>query len=163
MKNIYPSKPVIEQLNVQRDEKTSELKLLLFTPLTKEQHDLFEIELTKFLIYPKTSNKRVELNALLYKFHNFTFSDIIGLGDTSIDTRLANTYIESEIVKINDIVKRTCKCFVNKDWRTPKNNIIYHEDGGCSWNCLMEKLKHPKYGIIFTIRFEDKSKFKIND
>jgi len=162
MKNIYPSNPVVEQLIIKED-KTNILKIILFTPLTKQQCDEFIITLDKYLVFPKLSNKRIELNNLLYKYHNFTFDDIIGLGDTKLDTRSVNSYIESVPVKLNDTVKKSFKCFVNKDWREPKFNVVYHEDGGCSWNCLMQKLRNPEYGIVFSIPYTDKSKFKIND
>jgi hypothetical protein len=165
MKNIYPINPIIEVLNVQQDNKAnSEVKLLLFTPLTKKQHDMFKDKLSLYLTYYKTSPKREELNLELKKHHNFTFADIIAIGDTKLETRLANGYIENIVTKtMNDVVKRNYKCFVNSDWKEPKNkmNLNYHDDGGCSWNCLMQKLKQPEYGVLFTIPIKDASKFNI--
>lgn len=165
MKAIYPSNPIIEVLNVQEaNDKNPEVKLLLFTPLTKEQHDGLKIKLSIYLAYHKTSPKKVELNLEFKKHHGFTFADIIAIGDTKMENRQATGYIESIVTKtMTDVVKRNSKCFVNKDWKDPKNkmNLNYHDDGGCSWNCLMQKLKQPKYGILYVIPITAIKRFNI--
>jgi hypothetical protein len=166
MKETYPINPVIELLNTQVDKKDeSNVRLLLFTPLTKIENDKLQQKLTLYLQYPKNSAKRRELDEQFKSHHKFSLADIIALGDTKMETRQANGFIENVTVKMmNDVVKHSYKCFVNDDWKEPKNrlNLNYHDDGGCSWNCLMQKLKHPEYGVLFTIPIVDEFKFKIN-
>ena len=158
MKNLFPKNPIIEILN------KAEGKVLLFTPLDIEQHNAFTTALQQYLIYRKGSSKRDELDAELETSCNVLFKDIIAIGDTKIKNSLASTYIESTKITINDTIRNTYKCFINKDWKRPTNrtNTVYHEDGGGSWNCLMGKLAYPKYGIIYTIDIIKMSKFKLN-
>ena len=45
------------------------------------------------------------------------------------------------------------KCYGGIDYKTCKNNsktagTIQHEDSSSAWNCLMQSLHNPKYGII---------------
>lgn len=158
MKNLFGTNPVNEVLQVK------EGKVLFFTPLTEELCNAFTFELQRFTSFPKTSPRRNELNKELYDAHKILFTDIVAIGDTNMETRQANGYIESNTIKINDIVRRQYKCFVNADWREPKNkmNLPYHDDGGCAWNCLMDKLKRPAFGIIYSIKETDLKYFKIN-
>jgi hypothetical protein len=164
MKNSYPVTPIIEVLNTQIDKNTGAKRLLLFTPLKKKEHDSFCNRLTLYLQHHKTSSKRKEMDIELEKQYNFTFGDVVACGNTEMETRQANSYIEATALKINEVWRRNYKCFVNKDWKNPENrlNLPYHDDGGCSWNCLMTKLKNPKYGVLFTIPIENKSKFGLN-
>lgn len=164
MRDLFPKTPIVEVLNNQYDKDTKTIKkLLLFTPLTKEQHDRFSEELTRYLLFPKNSNKRIEIDIPFQKIYKFSLSDVVALGATDMETRLANKYMEYITIKVNDVDKKEYKCFINSDWRDPKSHIHYHDDGGCSWKCLMQKLKMPEYGIIYTINFDNKSKFHIND
>jgi len=165
MKTMFPAIPTIEVLNTQTDKNTTVRKLLLFTPLTEKEHDKFVDALTHYLTFPKLSPKRKDLDAQLEKIHKITFANIVAIGDTQMETRLANGYIEHISSNSNNVIKNNYKCFVNKDWKEPTNkmNLNYHDDGGCSWNCLMQKLKMPKYGIIYSIPIEDKFKFNINE
>lgn len=165
MKNLFPTKPTIELLNVQRDKRnTADTNYLVFTPISKEEHDNFVDALRHYQMFPKAAPKRIELDATLLKAHKISFENIIAIGTTDMDTRAANGYIESNTLNINGVVRRNYKCFVNKDWKDPQNkmNLPYHDDGGCSWNCLMQKLKHPKYGVIYLIPSNQSYKFEIN-
>lgn len=162
MRDLFPTKPIVEVLNNQYDKDTKTIKkILLFTPLTEDEHDGLSKELTRYLLFPKMSSKRIEIDIPFQKLYAFSLSDIVALGTTDIENRLANTYIEYVDTKINDIAKKAYKCFVYKDWKDPKNraNVSYHDDGGSSWNCLMEKLRMPKFGVIYTINVDQKSKF----
>lgn len=163
MKRLYPKKPIIEILNTETNKKDPTKKnLILFTPLTEDEFRYLDAAMIRYATFPKGSQKKKELDDLLYKEHSFTFDRIIAAGDTTMDTRQANSLIEHATTKINDIVKNTYKCFVNLNWQIPsKYNIIFHEDGGCSWNCLMLKLKNPTHGVIFSIPIESRSKFKL--
>ena len=164
MKDLFPTKPIVEVLNTQYDKNTKTIKkILLFTPLTEKEHNVFSKELTKYLLFPKMSNKRIEIDIPFQKLHKFSLSDVVALGSTDIETRLVNTYMEFVNTKINDVPKKAYKCFVYKDWRDPQNraNTPYHEDGGCSWKCMIQKLRMPKYGVIYTINFDQKSNFNI--
>lgn len=161
MRNLFPTTPNVTPLNVESN------KVLIFSPLTKSMCEELNLELKHYLTFPKQSTKRTIIDDELEKHHGFKFSDIVAIGDTKLETRLANSYIAQETITINDIKRRNYKCFVNKDWRNPTNkmNLPYHDDGGCAWNCLMLKLKNPEYGIIFTISTtNDKmiKKFKLN-
>lgn len=158
MKKLFGINPINEVLNVENN------KILIFTPLTEEVCNAFNFELQHFLSFPKISNRRKEINSELYESNKIQFTDIVAIGDTKMETRQANGYIENQLVKINDITRRSYKCFVNKDWKEPKNmmNLPYHDDGGCAWNCLMDKLNRPKFGIIYSILLEDKNFFKLN-
>ena len=152
MTNLFPVKPIVEELNNVNGKR------LVFTPLTKEQCDNLKKELERFQTFPKLSNKRSDLDRELNIKHKITYSGIIAIGSTTLETRLANTYIENNMFETGDkdktrIKKRNYKCFANTDWQNPTNkmNLPYHEDGGCAWNCLMQKLRHPEYGVIYNI------------
>lgn len=159
MKELFPLNPITEILNVDNEAK----KILLFTPLKKKENEKLSDALRRYMIFPKKSVKRDELDNTLERIHRFGFKDIIAIGDTNIETRSANNYIENIHLKINDLPRRSFKCFVNKDWKNPTNrmNLPYHDDGGCSWNCLMKKLKNPEYGVIFSISEDKLKKFNI--
>ena len=166
MKDLFPKKPIVELLNNQYDKDGKTIKkLLLFTPLTNNEHERFSKQLTNYLMFPKNSKKRIEIDIPFQKQYSFSLSNVVALGETDMETRLANSYIEFVDTKINDVAKKSYKCFVNKDWRDPQNkiNLSYHDDGGCSWKCLMQKLKMPKYGIVYTIDIDNKFKFPINE
>lgn len=162
---MFPSNPIVEVLNTQHDKKDlTNSRLLVFTPLTKEEHDKLSNKLIHYQTFPRLSTKRMELNEELKKLFDFTYADIIAIGDTVMEVRLANTYIESNKVHVNTIERNNYKCFVNHDWKELSiMNLPHHEDGGCSWNCLMQKLRMPEYGIIYTIANKDKRKFKIDE
>lgn len=164
MKNSFPIKPIVELLNVQQDLKTKTTKLTLFTPLDKKTHEALSQTITYYFTFPKNSKKRDEISQEFIRLHNFNFIDILAIGNSSLETRLANLYIQHIPVIINGIEKKNYKCFVNKNWRTiGQLNAPLHEDGGCSWNCLMDKLHRPEYGIIYTVPIELKSKFFKDD
>lgn len=161
MKNLFTDKFRFEVLNVTND------KILIFSPLKKEVCEELHNELKRYLLFPKVSGKRSDCDAELYRNNFLKFSDIIAIGSTQMETRLANSYIEMIVTKFNEAPRRMYKCFVNKDWKNPQNklNLPYHDDGGCSWNCLMQKLKNPVYGLIFNIDSNDNVKinhFKLN-
>lgn len=145
MANLFPFKPIIETLSIDKDKK------LVFTPLLKEEFDGLKLEHDKWKSYPKLSPKREEMDNELKKKYGITYFDILALGDTIMETRLANQYVEHYIEKYNETEKRNYKCFVNKEWRSRNAmNLPYHEDGGCSWRCLMQKLKYPTHGVIYS-------------
>lgn len=145
MANLFPSQPIIETLTIDKG------KLLVFTPLTEEEYTALKAEHDKWKAYPKLSPKRDEMDKAFKNKYGVMFYDIIALGDTVMETRLANQYIENTTLRCAGIEKRNYKCFVHSDWRQHNcMNLPHHEDGGCSWNCLMEKLKHPEYGVIYT-------------
>jgi hypothetical protein len=163
MKNMYPINAEINILNTTKDKDGH--RVLIFTPLNEKQHNKFCEQLTLYNTYPRSSPKKLDMNNQLLKLHNFSFTDIVAIGDTKMETRQANNYIENHPININSLSKRNYKCFVNHGWEEGCNamNLPYHEDGGSSWNCLMEKLKQPKFGIIFSIPFSMLFKFKINE
>ena len=154
MKDLFPNNARVETLKIEGG------KILLFTPLTEEEHNNFKFELQRYNTTPKSSGKREELNKELYKIVKFTFDDVIAIGDTKLETRLANQYIDSVIWSTGDIgrdriKKRSFKCFAGNDWKgSNQMNMPYHEDGGCAWNCLIQSLGSPKYGIIYTKKYE---------
>lgn len=160
MKNVFPVNPVVEVLNTKINKETNEVSTILFTPLTEEQVDNFTLLIKYFNTFPKNHNKRKDLAIELLTTHHLDFANILAIGDTSISPKLVNGYIESLPIKINEIPKNNYKCFVNKDWKTiGQMNLPYHEDGGCSWNCLMTKTKHPAFGIIYSVPNELLNKF----
>ena len=163
MKKVYPINPIVEHLDTQADKKNPSIeRMVLFTPLTEDQYNHLDSAMTRYATLFKNDIKKQEMNDALYKQHHFTFDGILAVGDTQMDVRQANTLIHSIKTRINGIEKNNYKCFVNANWQESNDaNIIYHEDGGCSWNCLIQKLKNPKYGVIFSIPLRDKSKFKI--
>ena len=165
MTKIFPLRPTIELLNVVHDKNYPTTKFMVFTPLTENEHDRFNTFLHEYLTYPNHSDKRVRLDVQLYKIFGFCFGDVVALGDTKLEPRLASTWLESNKLRFDKIEKNNYKCFVYKDWKDPQNkmNLPYHESGACSWNCLMVKLKNPKFGVVYNIRDEEKHKFKINE
>ena len=158
MKNLFPEKPIRELLNIK------EGKGILFTPLTEQEYNNLVEYVRTYSTFPKNSPKRSELNSKLTKYHLISFDDILAIGETTMDTRLANSYIEMNFMDCSGAKKRNYKCFVFPNWR--KNNITnnpMHQDGSCSWNCLMTKLRHPKYGIVYTVPTELFSKLDIDE
>lgn len=161
MKNLYPIDKKVTVLNEVTDKEIG--IVILFSVLTKKQHDNFCSKLTLYNSHKKGSLKRNELDHELNTLYNFTFADIRAIGDTKIDGRTANGYIDNNTININGIAKRNYKCFVN-EWEDGCHamNQPYHEDGGSSWNCLMQLLRNPEYGVIFTIPITKLTKFNIN-
>lgn len=158
MKNLFPETPIRELLSIK------EGKAILFTPLNEKEYNNLMEYIKAYSTFPKGSNKRKEYNDKLEKYHTITFDDILAIGETTIETRLANSYIEMNFMDCSGVKKRNYKCFVFHNWR--KNNITnnpMHQDGSCSWNCLMTKLRHPKYGIVYTILDTLLPKFNIYD
>jgi len=156
MKNLFQSTPSI---NILKEENST---YTVFTAISKEQYDKLTEILQHFSAFPKHSLKRDELNNKFYNLYHFNLTDIIADGETTPDTRLMNSIIQNVTIKSENIVKRSYKCFVNSDWqKIGIMGIPFHEDGGCSWNCLMQKLKYPKYGIIYKIDIDDINKFII--
>lgn len=158
MKKSFPEKPIAELLSIKEE------KAILFTPLTEEQQTKLIEYIKAYSLVAKSPNKKQELNDQLRKHHKITFDDILAIGGTSIETRLANSYMEMNFMDCSGVKKRNYKCFVFKNWR--KNNITnnpMHQDGSCSWNCLMTKLHHPKYGVVYTIPVELLPKFNIDE
>lgn len=157
MKKLFPVTTPVTILN--GNEETS----IIFMPLSEKECNKLKDEISYLNTYLKSSKKRAELNSEFKSLFKFTLEDIIAIGDNKIETRLANTLIEHHTIKIQDIVKKNFKCFVNSDWKTIGTmNLPYHEDGGCSWNCLMEKLRHPEFGVIFKIDTSELNFYKIN-
>jgi len=158
MKNSFPTMPIVELLSVKEE------KAILFTPLTKEQFVDIAEHIRAHATIPKTSPKKKELEDEFKKCNRLSFNDILGIGDTKIETRLANSYMEATTMNCSGTIKRNFKCFVFKNWR--ENNITnnpMHQDGSCSWNCLMTKLHHPQYGIVYTVPLDMLHKFNIYD
>ena len=150
MAQLFPVNPIVEELNSKSDTK------LVFTPLIEEEYTNLKKELDRFQTFPKLSPKREELDKELKKKHKIKFSDIVALGDTKLETRLANQYIENNILRCVGVDKRNYKCFVHNDWRQLGQMALpNHEDGRCSWNCLMRKLGEPKFGVIYNITSND--------
>jgi hypothetical protein len=154
MKKSLTSDAIAEILSIK------EGKAILFTPLAQEQFsDLIE-HIRVYTTIPKQSPKRKELETEFRKCNRISFDDVLGIGDTKIETRLANSYMENTTMNCSGAIKRNYKCFVFKNWK--ENNITnnpMHQDGSCSWNCLMTKLHHPKYGIVYTVPVDSLAKF----
>jgi hypothetical protein len=152
----FPLNPVRIVLSVQTNVRTGAKEVILFTPLKKEECDLLTVDVRRYIQFPKTNSAKTELDAAFLRVHKFSLSNILSIGDTKLETRLANIYIENTSSKYSDILKRNYKCFVNADWKNPINkvNLPYHEDGGCSWNCLMDKLRRPEFGVIYTMSLD---------
>lgn len=160
MKNLFPKNAQVIVL------KEDNNKVLLFTPLSEVECEILKTEVKHYMQLPNRSDKKNELDDNFYNIFRFKFADILGIGDNKVEPRLANLYIENNSItyfgkeKGISVTKRNYKCFVRNDWKTGSTSINapYHEDGGCSWNCLMQKLKYPKFGVIYGMRIED---FKI--
>jgi hypothetical protein len=158
MKKSFPENPIAELLSIK------EGKAIIFTPLTEEQQTKLLEYIKAYSLVAKSISKKQELNDQLKKYHKITFDDILAIGGTTIETRLANSYMEMNYMDCSGVKKRNYKCFVFKNWR--KNNITnnpMHQDGSCSWNCLMTKLHHPKYGVVYTVPIELLPKFNIDE
>lgn len=156
MKNLLPSSPKVIELSRNDDFIT------VFTPIEENHVNDIKGQIERLLMFSRGNTKRQVINDEFYKYHNFTLDDIVAIGDNSIESRFAASIIEHLNVKIQDVIKKNFKCFVFPDWKTiGQMNCPYHEDGKSSWNCLMEKLRHPQYGIIYKIKVEDIKHFKI--
>ena len=152
MKHLFPTNPTVEIL------KEENSKVTIFVPLEERMCNDLRNEFQTFVSFGKNLEKRAEYNKVFNFYHGFGFNNILALGDTKIETRLANTYIQSNYQRYfghgkEAVNKRNYKCFVNKDWESGETpmGMPYHEDGGCAWNCLMQKLRNPEFGIIFEI------------
>ena len=156
MKNLFPSTPSISILKEEGSIYT------VFTVLSKQQHDKITEILQHYASLPKSSIKKSDLNNQFYDLYKFNIYDIIADGDTKADSRLMNSIIQNVIIKSENIVKRSYKCFVNTHWeKIGIMGVPFHEDGSCSWNCLMQKLKYPKYGLIYKIDRSNLDKFNV--
>lgn len=157
MKELFPMKPIITILN------DTGVIATIFTPLSENEYLKLSAEISHINSFPKTSHMRADLNEAFARHHKFILDNIIAIGDTKIENRFANMLIEHTKTKICDTVKSNFKCFVNEDWKKIGiMNLPFHEDGGSSWNCLMSKLKNPKFGVIFKIPSENIKLFKLN-
>lgn len=151
MKVLFPTKPIFEVLN------TNHTEALVFTPLTEEEYTTIKEQIHRYVSIPKSNFAlRNDLNAKLQAITGFTFDSVDALGTTAHDTRYFNQVIENIKIDLAGTQKRSYKCFTAKDWKTRHLTlgINLHDDGGCSWNCLMDKLRHPSHGIIYKMPME---------
>lgn len=151
MKIMFPIKPTFEVLNSNFNEA------LVFTPLTKDEYETIKEQIHRYTSIPKyNTTLRGQLNDQLETITGFTFDQIDAIGTTDHDTRYFNQVIENLKIELASTQKRSYKCFTAKDWKTRHLTlgINLHDDGGCSWNCLMDKLKHPSHGIIYKMPIE---------
>jgi hypothetical protein len=113
-----------------------------------ELHDLQVLHDTYRLNRRVTEADEILNKKCIIKF-GFSIINIIAFGDTEMSKDLANKIIE---YCPNCGTERISayKCFVNPAWKKDaENHLIIHENGQCSWNCLMEMFHKPKFGVIY--------------
>jgi len=148
MKVMFPTKPIIEVLN------SNSTTTLVFTPLTEAEYNTIKEQIHRHVSIPKSNFAlRNELTDKFKSITGFGFDQIDAIGTTEQDIKYFNSVIEHVNIELAGVSKRSYKCFTSKDWKTRhlRIGINLHDDGGCAWNCLMEKLRQPTHGIVYKI------------